>query len=485
MDLRSAGVRTITIVNQKGGCGKTTTAINLAAVFARRGRRTLLIDMDPQSHCAAGLGVPESRIDPGIGEALLRADDRTFDPDALFWEAARNLDLAPSTTRLAALEAPGGGLHELPDRDRRLDLLLRRVHDRYDICLIDCPPTIGLLTFNALRAAREALIPVETGFFSLRGAEKQWKTIQRTIERLGRPMACYLLPTLHNPSSQNARDILSALQRQASGELIPAIIREHESLREAASYGQPIVEYAPDSPAHHDFEALADWLTDRADHPDLNIEVLSSRNPAEPGSPPLGTNADGRAERRPHGSGGPASIVPPLVSTVGAINSRAAELVQRVREISRRTDDADQSNASADPDVEARSQAGRTDSPRPAAPIRVERPADNSGDARRVSHLYGARCTSRGVLFVQPGDSTQSIHIAGEFNHWSPTADRLRYNPEAGVYQTMIELPPGRFQYRLIIDGQWQRDPYNPSQELNAFGVANSVIVVEELKSAR
>ncbi|TVQ52776.1 MAG: hypothetical protein EA377_09380, partial [Phycisphaerales bacterium] len=143
-------MRTIALVNQKGGCGKTTTAINLAATFARRGVRTLLIDMDPQSHCAAGLGVPEAHIESGIAEAMLHENPATLDPEDYLWKVARNLDLIPSTTRLAGLEAPTGGLHQRPDRDRRLEYVLCGLRDRYDLCLIDCPPTIGLLTFNAL-----------------------------------------------------------------------------------------------------------------------------------------------------------------------------------------------------------------------------------------------------------------------------------------------------------------------------------------------
>ena len=102
-------VRTVAIVNQKGGCGKTTTAINLAAVFAHRGLRTLLVDMDPQSHCATGLGVPEHGIDVSIAEALLQADSEAFDPTSAVWEVGGNLDLMPSTMRLFGLEAPGGG----------------------------------------------------------------------------------------------------------------------------------------------------------------------------------------------------------------------------------------------------------------------------------------------------------------------------------------------------------------------------------------
>src|SRR6266850_1260142 len=211
---KDAAVRTMAIVNQKGGCGKTTTAINLAAIYAQRGLRTLLVDMDPQSHCAVGLGVPEARIEQSIGDALLADHSRGFDASALVWEVARNLYLAPSTMMLSALESPGGGLHQMPDKDRRLESLLHLIGDRYDRCLIDCPPTIGLLTFNALRGAREALIPVETGFFSLRGAEKQWNTIQRMIAHIDRPIACHLLPTLHNPDSRLAGNILAALRRQ-------------------------------------------------------------------------------------------------------------------------------------------------------------------------------------------------------------------------------------------------------------------------------
>jgi chromosome partitioning protein len=254
-------VRTIAIVNQKGGCGKTTTAINLSAVFAHRGLRTLLVDMDPQSHCAIGLGVPEQGVEQGVAEALLKADCEGFDPPSAVWEVGGNLDLLPSTMRLAGLEAPGGGLHELPDRDRRLTHLVGRFAGQYDRCLIDCPPTIGLLTFNALRAAREALIPVETGFFALRGADRQWRTIRQLIERIGRPIACHLLPTLYNADSALAVDILAALRRQFAGQVIPMVVNEDEVVREAASFGQPVIEYAPQSRAREDFEKLADWLS--------------------------------------------------------------------------------------------------------------------------------------------------------------------------------------------------------------------------------
>jgi chromosome partitioning protein len=253
-------MRTVAIVNQKGGCGKTTTSINLAATLAARGLRTLLVDLDPQSHCAAGLGVPEDRIETGIAEALLAEPVGGENPERMLWEVARNLRLAPSTVALAGLEAARGGLAIVADRDARLAKLLDRLSDRFDWCIIDCPPTIGLLTFNALRAADEALVPVETGYFALKGSERQVATIEAMAARLGRPLPLHILPTLHRPDAKLASDLHAAIQRRHGATTLPLSIREHEALREAAGFGQPITEYAPGSPACEDFGRLVDWL---------------------------------------------------------------------------------------------------------------------------------------------------------------------------------------------------------------------------------
>lgn len=253
-------MRTIAIVNQKGGCGKTTTSINLAATLAARGLRTLLVDMDPQSHCAAGLGVPEDRIETGIAEALLAEPVGGEQPERMLWEVAKNLRLAPSTVALAGLEAARGGLAACADRDARLAKLLDRLADRFDWCIIDCPPTIGLLTFNALRAADEALVPVETGYFALKGSERQVATIEAMAARLGRALPLRILPTLHRPDAKLASDLHAAIQRRHGAATLPVSIREHESLREAAGFGQPITEYAPASEACQDFVQLVAWL---------------------------------------------------------------------------------------------------------------------------------------------------------------------------------------------------------------------------------
>lgn len=253
-------MRTIAIINQKGGCGKTTTAINLSSMLARSGKRTLLIDLDPQSHCAAGLNIPESRLDLDITDALLAVGTRTLDPARLLWRAARNLDLAPSRMRLAGLEAPRGPLADVHDKETRLATVVRALESQYDVVCIDCPPSIGLLTYNALVAATMILIPVETGFFSLQGATKQVNTVRTLSRRLKTHPPVWLVPTIHEAGNSVAEDLLAELHRRFKGQIAPLVIHRDSKLREAASFGQPIADYAPESTGASDYLALAKWV---------------------------------------------------------------------------------------------------------------------------------------------------------------------------------------------------------------------------------
>lgn len=501
-------MRTIAIVNQKGGCGKTTTAINLASIYAKRGLRTLLVDMDPQSHCAIGLGVPEARIEYSIGDALLADHTNGFDARTLLWEVARNLHLAPSTMMLSALEAPapGGGLHQMPDKDRRLESLLNVIGGNFDRCLIDCPPTIGLLTFNALRAAKEALIPVETGFFALRGAEKQWNTIQKIISHIDRPIGCHLLATLHKPESKLACNILAALRRQFAGQIMPVVIHEHEELRAAASFGQPVIEYAPESLASADYSALVDWLEEHAGYSPPQIEVLTRDHVS---SRTLPTVADSLL-------GGGSPIQPPralelsgaasMTAARQPVGSRAAEMVRRVHDFAARTEQrAAEGSITDKPSTSINSPAAALTSSAIAGVIEAARgvvaepqaaalstavlvaDADTAPmvdgveedvERAKVDHLFGVRQISRGVLFVQPGDCGRHVCVAGDFNDWSATATPMRRNMDLGVHEAVVPLSPGRYQYRLVIDGRWLPDSHNELRQINHYGELNSMVEV-------
>ena len=168
-------MRTVSIINQKGGCGKTTVSINLASALAQKGKKTLLVDMDPQSHCAVGLAVPEEQIEQSIYDVLISASrNEPCRLSEIIWEIGERFELAPASIDLAAFEQQ---LAVGPGREECLRKILESVKENYDFVIIDCPPAVGLLTFNALRAATDVIVPVETGYFSLHGLSRQLDTL--------------------------------------------------------------------------------------------------------------------------------------------------------------------------------------------------------------------------------------------------------------------------------------------------------------------
>lgn len=429
-------MRTIAVVNQKGGCGKTTTAINLAAELAARGHRTLLVDMDPQGHCAAGLGVPEDRIERSMLDALLQDLERGPDPASILWEVARNLYLAPSGVSLASLEAPNGPAASLPDRDRRLAKLLRRLESRFEFCLVDCPPNVGLLTFNALRAADEALLPVETGYFSLQGAERQWATIRKVSERVGRVIPIRVLATLHHPGRSVARDVLAALESRFGDAMIPSRIHEHEVLREAAGLGQPVRECSPQSEAVRDFEALAEWLLQSGPRPEPPSVEVDRRAV----STMLGDRGVG---------GGPAT------SGDGGVREgdRVAELVRRMK----------RGGAPEDPLAPLRDESGGGE----GEPWTAAGPADAEGVATavraRTERPMGVSFSPEGVHFAQPAAGAATMSIRGDFGQaFGGGWQVFEMRRESGdLFELVVPLPPGRYEYQLLIDGVASPDPFN------------------------
>ena len=443
-------MRTIAIINQKGGCGKTTTAINLAGVLARRGLPTLLIDLDPQSHCAAGLAVPENRIDQQIGDALTADPSRHIDRDRLVWRISRHLDLVPSLMRLAGVEAPGGGLADAEDKDLQLARVIARLNigdgrqqgeGRYAWCVIDCPPSIGLLTFNALRAADEVLIPVETGFFAMKGAGRQANTVRALARRLGRESTFHVLPTMHDAGSSLARALLEDMSKAFGERMIPAPIRVDTRLREAVSVGQPVIEYAPDATGAEDYQRLADWLLA---NPPSAVGAALAESASLIEGPPIAAGEPPIEEQSP---------ADPLMS-------RAAELAARLRRLQFHSD-AYQTRLANDPAVR-RAMAAR------------DGVAPSVGPVDR-----GASCR-----FSYPAPADATVCVAGDFNGWSPTAQPLRYNPISQMHEAEIPIQPGRWRYRLVVNGRWITDPYNPDVEENSFGEYNSVVVVRPASPA-
>lgn len=458
-------MRTITVLNQKGGCGKTTTAVNLAASLGVAGARVLLVDLDPQSHCAAALGIPEQRVSLDTTDFILSAGGKPPDLSRLLWRGARGVDVIASRVRLAGVESPGGGLADRPARERSLASALERLGDRFDACVLDCPPAIGLLTFNAIVAATVVLIPVETSFFSVQGAARQIATIRALARRLNVRPACLILPTMHDPESPVARDLLEEVKRRFAKSVLRVVIRRDAALQAAASFGQPITEHAPESGAARDYAALAATLAELgvlggATVDQLHHELTDDLGDDAPESPHAEENAgedDELAdpsdqpthERLPpeHGDA-PSVVTRPGPDVYAALGGRLDAIARACK-------------------LHATAQRG--------APLRLV-VSDHPEPTPSVRRLFGARATARGVLFVQPLTLGARVCIAGDFNAWTPDACPMQRNEQLSVFERCVPMAPGLHRYRLVIDGQWMIDPYNREWALNEQGEPDSVI---------
>lgn len=470
-------MRTLAIINQKGGCGKTTTAINLAGMFAARGARTLLVDMDPQSHCAAGLAIPEKRIDLDIGDAMLRKPGKPLDDARLIWRTSRNLDLIPSRMKLAGLEAGRGGLADQPDRERRLHAVLKALKPRYDMCLIDCAPSIGLLTYNSLVAADEVLIPVDTSFFSLQGATKQVNTIRTIGRRLGVTPAFWIVATIHDSDSALAKDLLDELRHRFPKRVSPAVIRRDQSLKEAASFGQPVSEYAQRSVGAADYGALADWLNqvrvparrrENVEESTPTVEITLGSDPERHIARQL---ADPPAELTPDDS--PGLDTTPRDDESSSATAVATRTAARTTDVAKLARELNLARALTKEGIAAARQASSPVEAVTSEGIISVRPIDEPS-----ATVFGPRLQPGGVTIVQPLFLGRRVWVAGDFNNWQEQDHELTRDERRGVFEISIPLPAGRHVYRLVVDGRWTADPFNSRFELNPYGEPNSVIEV-------
>jgi chromosome partitioning protein len=400
-------MRTIAVINQKGGVGKTTVAINLASAMAHRGQRTLLVDVDPQSHCAVGLAVPEEQIEQSMFDVLIgQARGEPLRVGEILWKISERFELAPSTIDLATFETQTTGLAE---RENCLRDVLVGLRNEFDYVVIDCPPSVGLLTFNALRAANDVIVPVEMGYFSLHGLSKQLETLNALSQQCPERANVMVLASMYDIRTKMGREILGELRKHFADRMFKTVVNFNTKLKEAASLGQPISEYDSASKGFKDFLALADEL--------------------------VGT--DTQVHR--------AEMVNTLQTRLQAISASADELLSSIQ----------QPQMSVEPDK------------------------TQTTLEQKLADFYGVRQDKGIVIFSALYPRAQTVQIAGDFNGWKPEAAPLEKVGDGGNWQIKLPLNTGTYRYRLVVDGQWQQDPYNEATEMNPFGEFNSVLNVQ------
>lgn len=358
-------MRTIAVMNQKGGCGKTTVAINLSSALGRLGHRVLLVDMDPQAHASVGLGIASEELEVTSYELMMDPSVRARDAIVRHNDG---LDVIPASTGLSGVE------QELADRDgreRRLaDKLSCLDEGAFDFVVIDCPPSVGLLTFNALIASNEVLIPVDASFFSLHGLVKLRETLEVIEEELQHLIRVHVVCNNVDTRTRFSNDLLAEVEKFHSGVLLDAYISHTVRLKECTARGLSVFDVADASKAEGQFLSLARELVEKA----------------------------------------------PRIETK---NMRAW-----------------------------------------------------------MDKLHGPKKVTEGVLFTLDAPNASRVCVTGKFTDWSKKGIPLERDPKDGLWKVVVDVKPGSYEYRFIVDGTWIRDPGNKTTVPNEFGQENSLLVV-------
>jgi len=450
-------MKTIAVVNQKGGCGKTTISINLASSLAEAGQRVLLVDMDSQSHCAVGLAVPEEQIEQSIYDVLIsRSRNEPIKLTEILWQISDRLELAPASIDLSAFEQQMVGISE---RESCLKEALDDIKDNYDYTIIDCPPAVGLLTFNALRAATDVIVPVETGYFALHGLSKQLETLTILSKRCSQQVNVKVLASMYDIRTKMAREILADLRGRFGDKMLNTIVSFNTKIKEASSFGQPVSEYDPASKGRKDFSALAEEILGTQTKQQRSEFVNSLADQLES----ISATADELLQ-----------AAKPPVEVIEPVQVEQPEPALREEEF---TSIEEPIVLDLEEEIEVHEDLA-PEEPQ-AADVPQAETSEEKSTVAKLSEYYGVSQINDAVVFVTLYPRANSVQVAGDFNNWQPEQLIMDKVGDSGVWQTQMKLNPGRYRYRLVVDGQWQQDPYNELTESNPFGGFNSVIEIK------
>lgn len=245
--------KVISVVNQKGGVGKTTSTINLGAALAGYGRKVLLVDFDPQGALSVGLGISVYQLEKSLFHVL--GSEHATAQSVLVSTGVENLDLLPSNIELSAIEMQ---LVSEVGREQALQIALKPLMDEYDYIIIDCQPSLGLLTVNALAASDGCIVPLETEYFALRGLALLTQTVEKIKSRINPRLEIIgILPTMYDPRTVHGREVLERVEEAFGDKVFETVISRTVKFPETTAAGSPITQYAPKSPAAKAYQRLA------------------------------------------------------------------------------------------------------------------------------------------------------------------------------------------------------------------------------------
>ena len=248
----------LAIINQKGGVGKSTTAVNLSAALGRMGKEVLLVDLDPQGNATSGYGIDKRALDACVYNVLL---GETPAEDVILSCVAEGVDVLPSTISLAGAEVE---LVNEMARENRLKSALGSLRGRYDYILVDCPPSLGLLTINALVAADKLLVPIQCEFYALEGVTKLLDSMKRVKSILNPSLDIFgIVLTMYDSRTNLANQVVNEVRSFFGDAVFETLIPRTVKLSEAPSYGQSIIEYAPDNKGSLAYTDLAKEVIER------------------------------------------------------------------------------------------------------------------------------------------------------------------------------------------------------------------------------
>ena len=251
--------KAIAIFNQNGGVGKTTTNINLGACLALKGKRVLMLDIDPQGNTTSGIGVSKKELEYTVYELLI---EDNFDPrDAVLHTSVENLDLIPANVDLAGAEIE---MVQLEGREKRLQKAINKIRNDYDYIFIDCPPSLGLLTINSLSAVESVLIPIQCEFYALEGVSQLMSTIELVRKNLKPDLEVEgVVLSMFDGRTNLSIQVVQEVKKYSGAKVYSTVIPRNIRLAEAPSFGMPIVEYDPRSKGAEAYREFAEEFLER------------------------------------------------------------------------------------------------------------------------------------------------------------------------------------------------------------------------------